>query len=181
VTRLRQLVVLVAMLLTVGALVASGEANTAAKVDDSKSSGSTTESSGGTDTPETFKVGDAVKLGDWQVKVYAVTDPVQVAADSISPVDAGSRRIGVDAEVTNNSDKPAEVSSLVCFGIKDSENKSYNQAIFTDSNVKTVDGEVAPGTALRGEIYYDVPQAATGLALTFKCDLLSSGSATIQL
>ncbi len=86
----------------------------------------------------------------------------------------------VDTEVTNNSDKPSTVSSMMCFELQDSANKSYN-ITFTDSSTSSVDGELAPGAAKRGELAYEVPEAATGLRLQFKCDLFSSGSATINL
>lgn len=173
--RLRPFAVILVLVVSVGALVASGSDNKAAKVD---------EKSGKTDTSgkaaESFKVGDAVALGDLQVKVYAFTDPVQVAADSPVKPDEGFRRVKLDAEVANKGDKAVTVSSILCFELKDGENKVYDQTI-GDSKVGSIDGEVAPGAALRGEIEYDVPAASKGFVLNFKCDLLSSGSATITL
>jgi hypothetical protein len=40
---------------------------------------------------------------------------------------------------------------------------------------------VAAGGARRGTLTYEVPADAAGLRLTFKCDLFSTGSATIAL
>ncbi len=171
-TKARPLIALMALILAVGTLVASGE------TDEAKKSGDTSEKSSG--PAEEFKVGDSVDLGDWGVKVHAFVDPVEVDSESFSPVDEGKRRVKVDAEVTNNGDEPASVSSLICFELKDGENKTYEQA-FGDSEVGSIDGEIAPGDAIRGEVEYDVPAEATGFVLNFKCDLFSSGAAKITL
>lgn len=168
----RPLFALMAMIVAVGTLVASGETEEAKKAG---------EKSGKSSAPaEEFTVGDAVELGDWEVKVHAFVDPVEVTNEFSQP-DEGLRRVKVDAEVTNNSDEPATVSSLMCFELKDGENKTYDQTIFGDSEVGSIDGEIAPGDAIRGEVEYDVPAAATGFVLNFSCDLFSSGAAKIKL
>lgn len=181
--RFRPILVLMALLVAVAALVASGSDDEAKKADDN---GSVSDDDGGASdsgdsAPETFKVGDAVELGDWAVKVHSFTDPVEVAEDSFAKPEEGFRRVKVDAEVTNNSDEPTTVSSLICFELKDGENKTYDQTVMADSSVGSIDGEVAPGDSLRGEIAYDVPTEAQGFTFNFKCDLLSTGSAAIEL
>ncbi|BAH31362.1 hypothetical protein RER_06540 [Rhodococcus erythropolis PR4] len=161
-------------LLAVGAAlfatIASGETDEAKKVDDNGSSAA---------PAAAFGIGDVVELGDWRVQVHGVVDPY-VSTNQFITADPGNRYVVVDTEVTNNSDKPSTVSSMMCFELQDSTNKSYN-ITFTDSSTSSVDGELAPGAAKRGELAYEVPEAATGLRLQFKCDLFSSGSATINL
>lgn len=179
-TRFRSVAVLLAALLAIGALAASGSNDTATKVGGSGTS-DTTKDENGNPIAQAFKVGDAVELGDWQVKVWKLTDPVVIPDDSFFKPDAGQRRVGIDVEVTNKGKDPTTVSSLLCFDLKDSENKTYDQAIFADSASGSIDGEIAPGASLRGEVFYDVPLTASGLVLNFKCDLFSSGSASIQL
>ncbi|MCB1026883.1 MAG: DUF4352 domain-containing protein [Microthrixaceae bacterium] len=172
--KLRPLIALLALTFAVGTLAASGETEEAKKVDEE-----TGESSAAA-TDEEFAVGDAVALGDWQVKVYEFVDPVEVTNEFSQP-EEGKRRVKVDAEVTNNGDEPANVSSLLCFELKDGENRTYDQTLFGDSDVGSIDGEIAPGEALRGEVEYDVPAEAGGFVLNFKCDLFSSGTAKITL
>ena len=169
----RPIFALMALILAVGTLVASGEENEAKKAGDKSD-----ESSG---PAEEFAVGDSVELGDWGVVVHEFVDPVEVDPESLMVPDEGKRRVKIDAEVTNNGDKPAQVSSLMCFELKDGANKTYDQALFVDSDVASIDGEIAPGDALRGEVAYDVPADATGFVLNFSCDLFSSGSARIKL
>lgn len=171
----RGIAAILALMAAILALVASGEENEATRADDSEE---TPEADG--EGAETFGVGDPVALGDWEVQVYEFTDPVEVSPDSVFPPDEGNKRVKFDAEVTNQGDSPATVSSLLCFELKDGDNRTYDQTI-DESNVGSIDGEIAPGAALRGEVVYDVPEASEGFVLNFKCDLLSSGSAEIQL
>ncbi len=151
------------------ATIASGESDTASKVDGSNTAAPV--------AGQAFKVGDAVKLGDWQAKVYQVTDPYVPTNQFLKPK-PGNRVVAVDAEVTNLSKKPQTVSSLACFELQDSANKTYNLTI-TGDTIAGLDGELAAGAAKRGTLAYELPQAATGLKLQFKCNLLGSGSATI--
>lgn len=170
--KLRAVLAALAIVVAAGAVVASGSDNKASKVD---SSGNTT---GGSAT--TYKVGDEVKLGDWTVKAWGVNNP-QAAPNQFSQPTAGTKWVGVDTEVKNLSSKPETVSSVLCFDVTDSANRKYNVNIASGVTPGAPDGEVAPNGALRGIAVFEVPADAAGLKLNFKCDLLSSGTATIQL
>jgi Domain of unknown function (DUF4352) len=156
-----------------GAVIASGDDNKAAKVD---SSGSTTP--GG--AAASYTIGDEVKLGDWTVKVWGKTDP-QPQVNEFSKPKAGSRWVTLDTEVKNLSTDPEAVSSLLCFKLQDSLNREYTIDIVSGVDPGPPDGEVAPAGAKRGNLVFEVPADATGLKLNFKCDLLSSGTATVNL
>ncbi|MDI9917509.1 DUF4352 domain-containing protein [Rhodococcus sp. IEGM 1379] len=167
---LRTPLVILAVGTALFATIASGESNEAKKA----------EGGGSPSAPaSTFGVGDVVDLGDWRVQVHGVVDPY-VSTNQFITADPGNRYVVIDTEVTNNGSKPETVSSMMCFELQDSANKSYDIA-FTDTSTGSVDGQLASGAAKRGELSYEVPEAATGLRLQFKCDLLSSGSATINL
>lgn len=168
---MRPVLAVMALGVALTATIASGEENTATKVDGGSSAGSPSASS--------FAIGDTVALGDWQLVVHGITDPYISSNEFMGPK-AGNRIVVVDTEVTNNGDKPEIVSSMMCFDLKDADNKSYNLTI-TDSTESTPDGEVAPGASRRGSIAYEIPEAATGLKLEFKCDLMNSGSAVVNL
>lgn len=130
--------------------------------------------------PEVFAIGDLVELGDWQVRVHGVTDPVQSTNEFVTPA-PGNRWVGVDVEVTNTGTDPQVVSSLMCFEVVDDQNRNYSMALTAEAGSTPPDGEVAAGEARRGTVTYEVPADAAGLRLTFKCDLFSTGSATIAL
>jgi hypothetical protein len=164
------------------ATVASSEENQATRVDDVTGSGSgepSDDTDTGTGEPEAFAVGDLVQLGDWHIRVHGVTDPLTSGNQFLNPA-AGNRWVGVDAEVTNNGTNAQVVSSILCFELLDSANVEYTMALAPDAQ-QPPDGEVAPGTSRRGTLVYEVPEGATGLRLSFKCDLFSTGSAVINL
>ncbi|MFT4189382.1 MAG: DUF4352 domain-containing protein [Aeromicrobium sp.] len=163
--KLRKISITVVALMALGASIASGESNTATDED-------------GKEVQEAA-VGELVNLGDWAVQVHGVTDPYVATNEFMTP-QPGNRFVVVDTEVTNNGDAPEIVSSIACFDLRDAENKNYDITITGDSS-STLDGEVAPGSGLRGNLEFEVPEAATGLQLHFKCDVFGSGSAVISL
>lgn len=167
----RQVLVGAVVAVAAVAVAASGDSNTATKVGGGSDSSQ--------DAATSYKVGDEVKLGDWTVKVYGVTDPAQ-PDNEFETVAPGTRWVALDTEVKNLSSSPQAVSSLACFEMQDAENKTYTEEL-ASVGAQAPDGEVAPNGAKRGNIVFAVPATATGLKLNFKCDLLSSGSATIQI
>jgi hypothetical protein len=174
------------VVLAVGSLAAvasTGEENEAKRADEGSSGDPSGEASGETEapaTPEQFAVGDLVELGDWQVRVHGVTDPV-VSTDEFFQPAAGQRWVAVDVEVTNTGDQAETVSSALCFEIMDDGNQAYMQTVTGTTTAATPDGEVAAGASRRGTVEYEVPADAAGLRLQFSCDLLASGTATIAL
>lgn len=168
-SRLRIAAIAAATGAAIVATIASGSSNEATRVDGDGAAAQASE----------FNVGDMVELGDWRVQVHNVADPYTPSNDFITPA-AGNRFVVVDAEVTNNSDSSQTVSSIICFELRDSTNRSYN-VTFVGDNSSTIDGDAAPGSARRGDLAFELPGDAVGLQLQFKCDLFSSGSAVINL
>lgn len=125
-----------------------------------------------------FGVGDSVQVDDWVYTVHSVTDPFPQTEFSIP--EEGNRFFGIDAEVTYNGSEPGQVvSSLVCFDLQDSTNRSF--VITLGPNNDVIDGDVQPGGARRGTIVWEIPVDATGLRVSFKCDFLTGGIATFDL
>jgi hypothetical protein len=172
--RRTRVLAIAAVVSALGLATASTDENEPARVDDA--GGATSEGA----QPEDFAVGDLVELGEWQVRVHRVTDPVQSTNPVITPA-PGNRWVAADVEVTNSGTEPQNVSSLLCFEVADDQNRSYTLAITAEAGSSPPDGEVAAGGARRGTLTYEVPADAAGLRLTFKCDLFSTGSATIAL
>ncbi len=158
--------------LAVAATVASGSDEPAQKVDGPAGAAAAGE-------VETFTLGDYVQVGDWTVVAHGVTDPLAPTNEFLAP-DPGNRWVGVDVEVTNTDDQAKTVSSVMCFELVDSTNRSYDITL-TGSGSSSMDGSVNPGGSLRGDVEFEIPQDATGLQLKFDCDLLSSNSVLIDL
>jgi hypothetical protein len=153
------------------------------------SSSETTAAQPGTDPTETtaptvaqeqaFSVGDRVGLGEWEVIVHGVTDPYDDGDEFFVP-EPGNRWVLVDAELFYNGTEPEIVSTPLCFEVQDAENRVHTET-FVDNPIGIMDGDIAPGAGRRGGMVYEVPEAATNLRLNFNCDLLATGSATINL
>lgn len=181
-----RLLSLLALAVALFAAVASTDENDAQRVDEGSEEGQDGNGDGGSGStdqpgePEVFAVGDLVELGDWQVRVHGVIDPV-VSTDEFFQPPAGQRWVAVDVEVTNSGDQTETVSSALCFQLVDDQNRTFNQTVTGVSSAATPDGDVAAGGALRGTVEYEVPVDAAGLRLNFSCDLLTPGTAAIAL
>ena len=127
---------------------------------------------------QAFNVGDRVALGDWELIVHGVTDPFE--GDEFFSPEAGLRWVLVDAEVFYNGAEPDVVSTPLCFEVQDDQNRVHSET-FVDNPIGILDGDIAPGAGRRGGMVYELPADAAGLRLNFNCDLLATGSATINL
>lgn len=180
-----RLLSLLALAVALFAAVASTDDNDPQRVDEGSEEGQDAgDGDAGTadqpGEPEVYAVGDLVELGDWQVRVHGVTDPV-VSTDELFQPPAGQRWVAVDVEVTNSSDQTETVSSALCFQLVDDQNRTFDQTVTGASTAATPDGDVAAGGSLRGTVEYEVPSDAAGLRLNFSCDLLTPGTAAIAL
>lgn len=177
--RFRQTTTTLVALALVAILVASGESNTATKVESNDSNSVSDEAEGSASSSEVFRVGDLVALGEWQIRVHSVTDPLNSSNEFITP-STGNRWVAVDVEVTNKASESAIVSTLMCLELQDASNQNFSIAL-TAEDFPELDGEVAANSARRGTVVFEVPQSAAGLVLKFNCDLFSTGQALIKL
>jgi hypothetical protein len=128
--------------------------------------------------PGNFAVGDLVALGNLQVRVHEVRDPLEPT--EFMPPAEGSRYVGVDMEVTNTAAEPELFSYLMSVELQDSQNITYSPT-FTDHQPSPPDGELAPGNARRGLVVFEVPQSATELRLNFDGSVFGTGQVTVDL
>jgi hypothetical protein len=140
----------------------------------SSDGGGSADNDGGSGTG-VYSVGQSVDLGDVSFTVLSVRT---LPAGPYSEPTAGHVLLAVNIEAVNNGQGPEVVSSLMQFSVRDATGLSYNQTI-AEGSVGSLDGFVAPGSKLRGEIVYEVPEGATGLQLVIS-DFLA-GSVTVQL
>ncbi|RKQ84621.1 DUF4352 domain-containing protein [Brockia lithotrophica] len=123
-----------------------------------------------------FRVGDQIKMDNF---VFVVNGTREVKAEFVTPK-PGNTFLAVDVTVENVGEKPEPVSSLMMFDLRDAEGNRYKQTIVTTDKA-SLNGEVAPGKKLRGEIVFEVPKEAKGLEFIIKPDLLKQGQAIVHL
>jgi len=102
--------------------------------------------------PEIFAMGDTVQYDELLITLNGVRTS---EGDTFLTPDNDFFLI-LDLTIENTGTEPEVVSSLMQMSLFDADSYSYNPTFFTDTK-GSVDGEVAPGRKMRGEIVFDVP------------------------
>lgn len=127
--------------------------------------------------PETYNIGDTVEAGDYIFTVNSVRE--DKGGDFLKP-DEGNIYYIIDATVENKGDKSINVSSLLMFTLIDEEGYTYDITFGPDTKGQ-LDGEIAPGRKLRGELAFEIPADATGLELEIDPSLFGDGKIIYKL
>ena len=126
---------------------------------------------------EVFKVGDTVKIDDFEIKVNSIKTS---KGNQFSKPKKGNEFFKVDATVKNTSDKEQNISSVIMFKVVDKDGRALDQVIFADHKGQ-LDGKVSPGRKITGEYIVEAPKGSKGLELEFDSSLLSNGQVIIKL
>lgn len=127
---------------------------------------------------QTFKVGDTIKMGDLQYTVHGIRE---VKGNDIFKPDEGKKWVAVEVTIENKGSEPQLVSSLLGFTLQDSEGYTYNIMPVPVDLKGSLDGELAPGRKMRGEVSFEIPKDAKGLELIIDADVFGFGQAIVQL
>jgi hypothetical protein len=136
--------------------------------------GSTTTNAQATKAPAAsahFKVGDVVKVGDWQVTVNSVK--TSNGSEFIKPTKG--QFLLLDVSVVNTSSTEQDISSLLNFKLMDSTGISYTETITGDNTPNPPDGKVEAGAPSRGTFTYDVPTSMKAYTFLFEPDITATG------
>lgn len=127
--------------------------------------------------PKAFKVGDLVKLDNWQVKVNSVK--TSTGGQFTSPK-TGNIYLEVSVTLQNLSSETQDVSSLISFKLADSTGQSYTETV-VEGAPNTPDGKVTANGKITGTLAYEVPKTMKSFSLSFTPDLTSTDQATWNL
>ena len=86
----------------------------------------------------------------------------------------------VDCTIENTSGEAAHLSSLIMFKLVDDDGYNYNITIGPETK-GSLDGELAPGRIMRGELAFEVPAQASSLELIFGPNVFGSGQAIYKV
>lgn len=130
--------------------------------------------------PQNYKVGDIVAIGD---SVMTVLGWENIPGDDFSKPDAGKKFVAVELLIVNNSQSAISVSTLMQMSMKDNTGQKYDVDFMasTATNGSSVDGELAPGEKVRGEIGFQIPETAQGLQFVFDDSLFGTGKVFVDL
>jgi hypothetical protein len=125
---------------------------------------------------EIFKVGDTVKMGDLQFTVNGV----RVSEGKTFKPDEGNVYLMVDITVENIGSEEESVSSLLMFKLVDKDGMGYDLAI-SDDQQGQLDGSLAAGRKMKGEITYEVPKTINAFELEIDPSLFGDGIAVFDI
>ncbi len=130
--------------------------------------------------PKIYKVGDVVKLSNFQIKVNKT---FIVKGDEQNKPSQGNEFLAVDCTIENNSSKEQSISSMMMFKVVDKDGRACDLSITGVMAAKSgqLDGIVGAGRKMTGAYVVEVPKGTTGLQLEFDGSLLSSGQIIVQL
>lgn len=147
------------------------------KIDTTAVQNALTQTTTAAPTIETFVIGDVVKAGDYIFTVNSVRE--DKGTQFLKPKE-GSIYYLVDATVENKTAKSVSVSSLLMFKLFDSD--GYNYTVTFGPEVKgQLDGEIAAGRKMRGELVFEIPKESKGLELEIDPSLWGSGKVIVKL
>lgn len=167
----RWIFLLLAVFLVAGLLVGCGETTTPERVESDGSDEAAPVQA------EVFAVGETVKMGDLSITVNAVREDSGV--DFIKPKDGYIYYI-VDCTLENHGGESEAISSLMMFSLADNEGYNHTVAIGPETQ-GSLDGELAPGRKMRGEVAFEIPADAAGLELVFEPNVFGFGQAIFAL
>ncbi len=85
-----------------------------------------------------------------------------------------------DITIENVSNETINISSMMQFTLMDGDGYELDQSIMSDTK-GSLDGQIAPGRKIRGEIAWEVPINTTGLELIFIDDVFNGTQVIVKL
>jgi hypothetical protein len=133
----------------------------------------------GESMPKTAKVGEAVKSGDFTITLNSAS----VGKTGMLKPAKGNRYVVVDVTITNDSKKKQPLSTALQMNLKDDQGYHYGVSIgaTASSKAKTPDGELSAGDKIKGQIGFEVPTTAKGLAFEFQGEAFEANKVLIAL
>lgn len=126
-----------------------------------------------------FKMGETVKMGDFNITVNSVREE-KLGQYDFSMADEGEKIVLVDVSIQNNSKESVDVSSMLMFKMSDKDGYSKDLAISTNAK-GSLDGELGAGRTMRGELPFSVGSKEKSWELIFEPDFLAKGQAIFKV
>jgi hypothetical protein len=115
------------------------------------------------ETPEgVLQVGDSATVGGLEVTYTGI----RTDGGGIFPPDAGNQYLILAFSVTNTTSEPAIVSTLLQFALRADSGDTYGVSLFAETQ-GSLDGDLAAGATLEGEVAFEVPEGGGSYVATF--------------
>jgi hypothetical protein len=134
-----------------------------------------------TQAVQSFTIGDIIHTqewgDDWTLTVHSVQYPT---GEPWRPKE-GNKFVMLELELVNVSDEAQILSSISAYGLKDAENREYDNWITSAAPGEEPAGNFAPGEAKRGPVVFQVPQDAGGFVFVFEPSTFGSERVFVTL
>lgn len=151
----------------------SGESTQPAKLTDSASG----TQSATTSTAKEFVIGDKVKMGDIEITLNSVR--FDNGNEYYKP-ETGIKWLVVNCTLENKGSKSESISSLLMFKLNDDEGYSRDTQLLAKTE-GSLDGELAAGAKMRGELAYNVKDKSTNFKFIFEPNVFGIGQAVYNI
>jgi hypothetical protein len=129
--------------------------------------------------PVTYKTGDIVAIGDYELVVFDVRD--LESTDFIKP-DEGNKFLSVELSIVNIGRSPLQIMSITQMSVKDERGFNYSRDFKAMTLIDTnIDVELSPNENVRGFVGFQVPLDPGPLTFVFEPGLFTTGKVFIEL
>lgn len=106
------------------------------------------------EAPGTFNLGDTVKVDNLQITLHGVRE--ESGAELFTP--KNGKYYLIELTIENVGAESETVSTMIHMKLKDADSQVYTPKIYLNAK-EIVDGDLAPGQKVRGEVTFDVPDS----------------------
>ncbi len=110
-------------------------------------------------------VGEA-EMPEWRFVVIAYQDPYPGTMLQPQQPEAGTRYVGAEVEIRNESQRPLAISPAQ-IRLRDADAVDYGSGGIVGSDPRLFDVNMLPGERVRGWVWFGVPEAAVATELVF--------------
>jgi len=126
---------------------------------------------------DSFSLGETAEMDGLQITVNSAHWD---KGNDFTKPDAGTRWLVLDCTLKNNRTESESISSLLMFKLVDEDSYARDMEIFADTK-GSLDGEIAAGASMRGQIAFDVDEGQAGWTFIFEPNVFGAGQLTYDV
>ena len=120
---------------------------------------------------DSFSLGETAEMDGLQITVNSAHWD---KGNDFAKPDAGTRWLVLDCTLKNNGTESESISSLLMFRLIDEDSYARDTEIFADTK-GSLDGEIAAGASMRGQMAFDVDEGQAGWTFIFEPNVFGAG------
>lgn len=168
---MKKILIVVLAMLAMAMFSGCGEDLKPQKVDTANAVDKASGNSGDKTESKEYKEGETVKIGESQVTLNSAKTS---KGSGFEKPESGKKYVICNMTIENKGQEAKHHSTLASMKIEDEDSYTYTPTIYTKAN-GSLDGELAPGRKMRGEVAFQVPEKAKKMKLIYDAALFGTG------